>query len=120
MSYITLVVFSPGYLSSTEIFEVGSYNSWTEMASLPVASWGARAATLDNRIYLAGGREGEIYDWVRHDEILMWEEEAVGGGNWSLVGRMTTSRYDHAVSTISRESHQDLFAYCQDYSSTHD
>ena len=80
---------------------------------LPVVSWGARAVTLDNRIYLMGGREGEIYDWVRHDEILTWEVAAVGG-NWSLVGRMTSSRYDHAVSTVTRESHQDLFAHCED------
>ena len=81
------------------------------MTSLPLASWGARAVTLDNRIYLMGGREGEIYDWVRHDEILRWEVGAVGG-NWSLVGRMTSSRYDHAVSTVTRESNQEIFAHC--------
>jgi len=101
--------FLTGYLSSTERLEVGVSAAWQEVAQLPVALWGARAVSLDNNILVMGGREGQIYHWLQHSEVLLWQETQA---NWTQVGRMTDSRYNHAVTAINLDQHQELLTYC--------
>ena len=83
--------------------------AWQEVAQLPVALWGARAVSLDNNILVVGGREGQIYHWLQHSEVLLWQETQA---NWTQVGRMTDSRYNHAVTAINLDQHQELLTYC--------
>ena len=71
--------------------------AWQEVAQLPVALWGARAVTLDNNILVVGGREGQIYQWLQHSEVLLWQETQA---NWTQVGRMTDSRHNIVLSIL--------------------
>ena len=61
-SFNLSITFDQDFLSSTEVFEVGSSLVWTTISPLPNELWGLRAARVDNKIYLTG--EGS---WLRID-----------------------------------------------------
>ena len=42
------------YLTSTEIFKVGVFSQWLEVSPLPLRMYDARAATVNDYIYILG------------------------------------------------------------------
>ena len=99
-----------GTLSSTEIWSRGA-SSWKQTGELPVRVFGAAGVSLANVAYLTGGEEyapglGTRGDTQPHRGIYRFD--GGGGGSWSLVGNMTTSRYYHAATPVLR-SHYDQY-----------
>ena len=53
------------YLTSTEIFEVGASSEWEEVSPLPSRLYEARAATVNNNIYLLGWYSVNLSSQIR-------------------------------------------------------
>merc|ERR1711860_403095 len=73
-------------IDTTEIYRPGSDTEWQVISSarLPRPMWGVRVTTLDSRVILFGGYDGDD----NYDEIL----ELAEGENWILVGKMKYKR----------------------------
>merc|ERR1712066_235474 len=87
-------------LSSTELL-VENSAKWIYSGELPTPRDGLRGANIDQRVIMTGGVDGSYFD-----EILEFKTST---GTWSLVDRMMSVRYYHAVSVISTE---DIDMYC--------
>ena len=86
-------------LSSAELWWRGS-SSWTWAEELPVRVFGSSAVSLEGAVYLTGG---QVYLSTQQEEdpgsgVLKYEE-----GAWRWAGNMSTTRYYHAITTVSRE-----------------
>ena len=129
-------------LSSTERFEVEVSDVWAEVSALPNDLIGPRATTVNNKIFLLGqlvlfnkhyqlicilyilyfflyigGYTGGYLNntnenFTSQNKILEFEDDS-----WIEVSRMISSRYFHAVSTIT--VNQVLERDCPSSSSAH-
>lgn len=84
-----------GFLSSTEIYQVGSEKGWTEVTGMPNPTTNVRAVSVNNKIYLLGGETGETRK-TYEETIYVFEEE-----KWKQVASMKVPRANHGVSGIS-------------------
>jgi len=89
-------------LDSTETF-TSDEDSWTTTgAKLPQPMSGLRAANIDDRILIFGGRDGRVYD-----DILEYNPNE---DSMVVVGHLTQARGYHAVSVVQA---QDFSVWCQ-------
>merc|ERR1719471_1059277 len=78
-------------MDSTELMV--DLKPWRPAANLPSPRSGLRAASLDNKVFLFGGRKGRSY----LDSILSYEPDT---DTWQEAGTMTVPRYQHAVAVF--------------------
>jgi len=92
-----VVLVSGGYntgaleLDSTELMV--DFKPWRPAANLPSPRFGLRAASLDNKVFLFGGRDS----WSDLDSILSYEPDT---DTWQKAGTMTLPRAYHAVAVF--------------------
>jgi len=75
-----------------------------KVAKLPWAVTGLRGITLDNAVFMAGGYD---IDGNGRDEVLRYYPDT---DIWTESGKMSSSRYYHALAEVSWEDYQE---YCQ-------
>ena len=92
------------YLDSTEILVSGS-GDWSLTTPLPTVMYAMKTATVDNKVFMTGGRLKNM--GTDTNNIWEWEGEEK---KWEKVGEMKTARSSHAVSSIQLT--QDLLQYC--------
>merc|ERR1712013_552422 len=92
------------YLDSTEILVSGS-GAWSLTTPLPTVMYAMKTATVDNKVFMTGGRLRNM--GTDTNNIWEWEGEEK---KWEKVGEMKTARSSHAVSSIQLT--QDLLQYC--------
>merc|ERR1712013_902945 len=92
------------YLDSTEILVSGS-GDWSLTTPLPTVMYAMKTATVDNKVFMTGGR----LRYMETDTKNIWEWEGEEK-KWEKVGEMKTARSSHAVSSIQLT--QDLLQYC--------
>jgi len=87
--------------SRTETTEIYSpvTKKWSYAASLPSARRVARAATWNNLVYLLGGTGNGYANYF--DDILRYDQAS---DSWTNVGKMTSVRGYHVVTTIANVS----------------
>jgi len=84
-------------LSSTELY-LESTSTWSYAASLPSARSGISAATLDNSIFIFGGKlESSVYS----KEIVSYDPSS---DSWKVVGEMIQQRSFYGVSNLAEVS----------------
>ena len=71
------------------LFDPDSDNNmqWREIGQLPIATYGLRAAVIDNIIFVTGG-------FNQLDSILAWDPI---NESWKEEGKLSVGRYKHAA-----------------------
>ena len=67
-----------------------NHMQWREVGHLPIATYGLRAAVIDNIIFVTGG-------FNQLNSILAWDPISE---SWNEEGRLSVGRYKHAAVAI--------------------
>lgn len=95
-------------LSSTELFDYNNRGSWINIfqGNLHTGIGSHRILTINNNIYLFGGKES-AKTYETRPEIWMMNTTSTEVSPWLPVWSMLKSRYDHAVDIL-----EDVESFC--------
>jgi len=92
---------SSGSLSSAEKLNIGD-GTWVSMTPLPRPLYGVASLSMDNTIYLSGGRDEHFYGDMSTDIFQL------DGDGWKVIGNLQRRRRFHAMAKVD----EDIMKFC--------